>query len=485
MSSPTVVLSQDLETSVDGVNLKWSLSNFAGLEKEVTLIYYKNSSDADILSVDVAPTRKINLNLESGMSYSFQVQVTDTYNTTAYSNTLVLTSPYMLSPPTISSYIGLDAELQIHVDASGNTLTSSDTVEFIFKKSDNTVFWVVKAYQSSGTYSISADDGIMNNISYRVACMFQPSALSTLYTSPSSMSNSMTMTPTNIPNAPGSISITSNASTGETLPVATVIWTRPSDFSEWSSTFQILVSVTDTLGNETTMLYIDNDATSHTFTNLTRSLMYFATVKYSNNFGSGPSISSSPIVLTTRSDAPTITSIVPGDGTALISWMAPAYTGATPITGFRLYKDQTFVRDFDSTSLSFLVEGLTNGVSYDFALSVLNATYPSELSAQTPVIPVGQMSIISVVPVSKTLTITIRPNGKPVNKVLIVALDSDPDSTLDTTEFVVDIPIQNISQSASSDIVVTKTFSHFTSAISFYCIIASNDNNSAFLKSVV
>jgi NAD(P)H-hydrate repair Nnr-like enzyme with NAD(P)H-hydrate epimerase domain len=49
--SSSVVLSQET-TSLPGVNLKWAYTGLSTI-KEITLIYFKNTSDADIVSVDV------------------------------------------------------------------------------------------------------------------------------------------------------------------------------------------------------------------------------------------------------------------------------------------------------------------------------------------------------------------------------------------------------------------------------------------------
>jgi hypothetical protein len=50
MSTPSTTLSQDLTSSLGGVNLKWALAGLATI-KELSLIFFKNSSDADIVSM--------------------------------------------------------------------------------------------------------------------------------------------------------------------------------------------------------------------------------------------------------------------------------------------------------------------------------------------------------------------------------------------------------------------------------------------------
>lgn len=93
--SASIVLSQNANSGLDGVNLAWQVSSMATL-MEVSLIYFANTADSVIRSMDLDPT-KLNLNmlnLDSGVSYSFQLQITDTNALTAYSNTLQLTAPY-------------------------------------------------------------------------------------------------------------------------------------------------------------------------------------------------------------------------------------------------------------------------------------------------------------------------------------------------------------------------------------------------------
>jgi len=111
MSVPSATLSQDLASSLSGVNLKWALAGL-GTIKELSLIYFKNSSDADIVSMDIASGLvKTNLtpsNFVSGQAYSFQLQVVDVSDNMVFLNTLVLTAPWSLVPPVISSVSGSD-----------------------------------------------------------------------------------------------------------------------------------------------------------------------------------------------------------------------------------------------------------------------------------------------------------------------------------------------------------------------------------------
>lgn len=144
MSSQTATLTQDLASSLSGVNLKWALTGLSTI-KELSLIYFKNSADADIVSMDI-PSGLVRSNVPasifvSGQAYSFQLQVVDVSDNMVFSNTLVLTAPLSLVPPVISSVSGSDQALRIQLAATANVLSSSDTtVEFVLKREDNVVF---------------------------------------------------------------------------------------------------------------------------------------------------------------------------------------------------------------------------------------------------------------------------------------------------------------------------------------------------------
>jgi hypothetical protein len=334
----TVTLSRD-SSALDGINLKWSIANLPDVI-ELTLIYYKNDVNADINSMDLDPhSLKVNLqNMESGAQYSFQIQAFDG-TTTIYSNILTLTSPYFLSAPVINRYIGIDSGVIIKLNCTSNQLSSADTVEFVFKQPDNTLFWVIKNFASNGCYRITNNDdtaSLVNNQSYRVACMLQPSTLNTRYSSPSSISNSLTVTPSNFPNIPQSIS---NFSVGSTTLDMLVSWSRPNDFDEWSSSgFSIVVSATDTFGN-TQSNTLTNNETSHIFINLSRGTQYKASVHYVNSYGDGPSLESLFTSLTCVPDAPILFNpLIFVDSSCTITWAPPLFDGQSEITSYKVYQ---------------------------------------------------------------------------------------------------------------------------------------------------
>lgn len=483
MSSSTT-LSLDSASSLPGINLKWVNANLAAI-KEISLVYFQNTPDADIVSTEIASgLLRYNLSsgFSSGQSYSYQLQVIDMNGVMVYSNILLVTAPYFLDAPVVSSFSGGDSSLTIQLASTTNVLSSSSaTVEFILKRSDNFMFWIIKPFASSGSYLLSSADnaGLTNNVSYRVACMYQRSAGNAYYSAPSAMSNSISATPTNLPDAPASCVSTSVGTTNLDILVS---WSRPPDFDDWSAGGYSIILTLVGAGRPPVTL-VNQDVLSYTWTVLNNKHSYLAWVQYVNNFGAGPALAASNgnLFPSCVPDPPNSFAVAVSDGQAVITWQ-PAFTGQTAITNYKVYINGNMVGILPPTALTYTRTGLSNGVSYDFNVTAVNAVGESIYSTTVSSVPFGAMSIVSVVAFGKTLTVTLNPNGKPITQVLLVALDADPDETIDGS-FVMTIPQTQISQVANQNVTVIKTFSGFSSDIAFWCAIAHNATNSAFLKS--
>jgi hypothetical protein len=482
----SVTLSQDLTSAINALNLKWVVSN-TDLQslKEITLIYFRNTSDADIVSLEVEPSEnKLSLEgLVSGASYTFQLQVTSLTNALVYSNSLVVTAPYFMIAPVIASSSGADDSIIIQLEATANLLTIADTVEFVIKKADNTVFWVIKPYSSARSYTLSSEDhaSIMNNQTYRVACMFQPSTSNAVYTAPSTMSNSINASPSNLPNIPTSVV---GSSVGTDTYDFKITWTKPSDYSEWSSDSQFQLKVvlySSVEGLYETVYPSDKTVSEFTWSNLHAGRSFKGEVSYINSHGTGPSAESSYTALTKTPGATTLVSAVAGDAQVSLSWLASSDTGNSAITAYEVYRNGLLISTLSATSMTD--SGLVNGISYSYAVKARNALGAGVLSSSMSATPFGNVAIDSVVLSGKQLTITVRPNGNAVSGLYLVALDSDPHPDTDSS-FFIDVPQMEISQVTTGTVQVVKSFSSFTTDISFWCVMVKNAVSTASARSV-
>ena len=496
--TPSVVLSQDLASALAGINLKWVNTGLSTI-REVSLVYFQNVPNADIGCKDIASgLLKCNLpsGFISGQMYSFQLQIVDVTGVMVFSNTLVVTSAWMLVPPIIDSFSGGDSSLAIQLAPTSNVLSASDsTVEFVLKRDDNVMFWIIKSYVASGQYRLTNTDSssLVNNIGYRVACMYQPTDSNSRYTAPSLMSNSISATPSNVPNVPASASLVCN---GGSQLSAIFSWTPPSDFAEWSSNYSMIL----TLESSTGVVIVKNQipgVSDYVWTEqsglIQRGLSYRASVRYVNPFGTGPALFTSFMTPFSNADAPVLLSATEDDTTSRLTWYPPSFAGQSTggITSYRVYKNgsthiatvQLVAANTNANgSLYYVVTGLLNGSSATYEISAMNSSGESLRSSVLTASPYGQMSIVSVVASGKTLTATINPNGRAVERVVFIAMDQDP-SASEASTTVADILQQSISQNLNGTVQVIQTFSGFSSDISFWCAIANNSINSAFLKS--
>jgi hypothetical protein len=480
--SASILLSQNVTSGLDGVNLKWQVTNMAPL-KELSLVYYSNTSDSDLKCLDVSPANtQLNLHLQSGINYSFQLQVSDTSGNIAYSNTLQLTAPYELSAPEILSFSGRDGAIDLVLQPNVNNLTTADSVEFVLKKSDNSIFWIIKGYLPSGNYSLSGSDNVLltNNQSYRVACMYQPSESNLYYASPSDMSNSMTVTPTNLPNVPTSLVVTT---VGTTSPAIRLGWVRPSDFSEWSSSFSIVLRLFNYVTGANTEVTLTSDVLEYTFTGLTISVPYRPYIRYVNQYGTGVEVGGDAIVPTTVPTAPILASIVEGDEQLILNWSAPSYNGDSAITGYIWYRNGSPVETLGNVLTVTDSRTGQNGVAVTYSVKAINAIGTSAMSNVADGNSYGDCSVDNVVTNGKTLQMTFKPNGRAIQKIFIVAMDSNPSEADVPTNFFYEVPAGSISQVTTDTFNLSKTFSTFSDNISFHCVICNNANSSAFLRS--
>ena len=137
----------------------------------------------------------------------------------------------------------------------------------------------------------------------------------------------------------------------------------------------------------------NSTATSQTVTGLTNATTYTFTVAAKNVNGTGPqSVASGPVTVGAPV-APTGVVGVPGNGSAVVSWTAPATNNGSSITGYVVtpYVGTTAqtATTFNSTATSQTVTGLTNGTTYTFTVAAKNGNGTGPQSVASGAVTVG------------------------------------------------------------------------------------------------
>jgi fibronectin type 3 domain-containing protein len=90
--------------------------------------------------------------------------------------------------------------------------------------------------------------------------------------------------------------------------------------------------------------------------------------------------------------APTGLSATPGDASVSLSWSAPSFDGGSAVTGYKLYRGTSpnptnVVATLPPTPTSYVDTGVTNGTTYYYKVSALNANGEGPASSQASATP--------------------------------------------------------------------------------------------------
>jgi len=113
---------------------------------------------------------------------------------------------------------------------------------------------------------------------------------------------------------------------------------------------------------------------------------YTFTVTATNIAGAGPaSAPTAPVTPRTVPGAPTIVSVVPGDGRAAVSFAPPVSNGGAAIASYEVVASPGG-RTAAGTSSPVVVDGLANGIAYTFLVRATNIAGPGLFSAPSVVV---------------------------------------------------------------------------------------------------
>lgn len=134
-----------------------------------------------------------------------------------------------------------------------------------------------------------------------------------------------------------------------------------------------------------------------------------------SDLGQGPV---SPVPVASAPGAPTNPVATPGKASATVTFTAPGNNGGSAITGYTVTSSPPGGRDTDAgtNSLTHVMTGLSNGVSYTFTVTATNAVGSSAASAAsnaaTPEQPVQWSATGSLQVARAGHTATLLPDGK-------------------------------------------------------------------------
>jgi fibronectin type 3 domain-containing protein len=140
---------------------------------------------------------------------------------------------------------------------------------------------------------------------------------------------------------------------------------------------------------------------------------YYYKLSALNAIGESPLSNERSAIPATVPGAPTLNSPTAGNATVTLSWSAPSSTGGSALTGYKVYRGSTSGGETLLTTLgtatSYTDNGLSNGSTYYYKVSALNAIGESPLSNErsaTPATIPGAPNLSSANAGNNTVTLT-------------------------------------------------------------------------------
>jgi hypothetical protein len=247
---------------------------------------------------------------------------------------------------------------------------------------DNVVSYLVRVTQGSNIVSESttADtsitlDGLTNGVQYRIGV----SATNTVGTGgPSEHAN---VIPATVPDPPLAI-IALRRDAG-----ADVSWTVPPNGGDPITGYRVQVRN----GNEQATSFITTES-PYSIRGLMNGNTYAVTVSAINSVGDSVASETALVTPATVPDPPTSLHATATERGAELEWSAAAHDGGDLITGYRvrIFREAVIVAEFDQSTTSASVPGLTSGVVYRITVTSVNSlgeSVTSEPAFVTPISP--------------------------------------------------------------------------------------------------
>jgi hypothetical protein len=254
------------------------------------------------------------------------------------------------------------------VSVDGGSWAPMTAVDGAFGSTSEALTATITAPASAGSYQVCvrATDAL-GNVSAGTTCA------------------TLTVSAPQVPGAPTAVS--ASAGNGSAL----ISWSAPSDNGGRSITGYTVTETEHGLGVVPCAV---SGPTSCTVSGLTNGTEYIFSVHATNSVGDGPESDPSnrvTPVAPTAPGKPTNVSASPGDGSALVTWSAPADDGGASITAYTVTaSDGTHTCVWTTGPLSCAVPGLTNGQSYTFKVTATNGVGEGAASnASAPVTPIS------------------------------------------------------------------------------------------------
>jgi fibronectin type 3 domain-containing protein len=355
-------------TPADGINtISWTApSNNGGSAITGYVIYNGTISGAESYLTTVTESPYVHTGLTNGVEYFYviaAVNVAGTGTNSTRVSGIPVTNPSV--PQNFAAVIGnqqINLTWEVPLTDGGLPITSYTLYR-------STAPGAESFYKLLGNQLSYNETGLTNGVTYYYKIYATNTA------GKNSTFASVSAAPKTTPAAPLNVQATSG------LNQITLTWNAPNDGGTPITNYLIYAGPIS--GGESLNITLGN-VLSYVFTSLTEPTTLYFLVQANNSVGLGPN---STRVSATPQNPPSMPqnfALNPRNGQIELTWSTPLSDGGSTITGYKIYRgvgtDQTTLLTTTGVILSYTDSGLTNGLTYYYNISAINANGESPIT---------------------------------------------------------------------------------------------------------
>lgn len=358
------------------VYLTWEVPAFDGGSPVTNYRIYRGPmSDAEIFLVEIGNLTSYNdANLDNGVIYFYKVKAVNSVGEGQFSNEANAIPAAIPGAPTDLSATSYDSYIRLTWITPTSTGGSPITNYIIYRGTTSGSL----TFLTEIGVTLSYDD---STVSSGITYYYKVSAKNAVGEGPSSNeANAILLVTPSSPQNP-------QASAGDSY--VNISWEIPA-FNGGSSITNYIIYRGNTSGGETYLIEI-GDVLYYNDTSINNGVTYYYKVSAKNAVGEGPLSDEVTALPIGSPEAPQNPQVIAGDSIVNITWNTPASDGGSPIIKYRIYRGTTsggeaFLIEVDDISY-YEDTGVTNGNSYYYRVSAVNAIGEGLLSIEVNAIP--------------------------------------------------------------------------------------------------
>ena len=326
--------------------------------------------------------------LTNGLLYDFTVKATNSVGDSLPSSIASATPATLPGAPTVVVGLPGDAKVTLNwVAAAGNGSAVTS--------------YTATSTPGGFTCTVAVNTCDVTGLTNGTPYTFRVAATNGVGAGPASAASAVVI-PRTVPGAPTAVAGTSGNAT------VALTWVTPASNGGSAITFY---TATATPGGATCST---SGALACTVSGLTNGTAYTFKVVATNVAGDGlPSAASAPVTPLSVPSAPTGVAGTAGAKQVVVTWLAPATNGGTPITGYTVTTAPGGATCSTSGALTCTVTGLADSTSYTFTVIAANAlgNGPASSASAAVTTPAAPPTILDYTPVGPKRVFDTRPGA--------------------------------------------------------------------------